>query len=289
MNVYQIITDRIIALLQEGTVAWHKPWDPAQGAPRNLVSKKPYRGINVFLLMGTRFSSPYWLTFRQAQELGGSVKAGSKATPVVFWKLLQRTRQDDAADSAANGERNEDAIPLIRYYSVFNLDQINGIPSPNPSKEPFIPLTRCEEVVAGMPAGPAIQHQGTQAYYSPQEDLINMPPKEVFKDAEGYYSTIFHEMTHSTGHKTRLNRPGITDICRFGETNYSKEELVAEMGAAFLCGVTGIQNQTIDNSTSYIANWLKRLDDDTKLVVHAAAQAQKAVDYILGFKEGEVH
>ena len=144
------------------------------------------------------------------------------------------------------------------------------------------PIAECERIVTEMPNPPVIEHVRQQAYYAPIQDVLNMPPRYLFESAESYYSTLFHELTHSTGHESRLNRPTLTDLCPFGSTNYSKEELVAEMGATFLCGHTGIANTTVENSAAYIGSWLSRLRDDVTLVVHAAAQAQKAVDFILG-------
>jgi len=280
MDVYQIITDRIIDMLEKGTVPWQKPWE--QGIPTNLVTKKPYRGINVFLLATQRFKSPYWMTFRQVSNLGGSVKAGAKATPVVFWKLLSKEGKSETEKLDSEKAERGETIPLLRYYSVFNLEQTTGINIPAELEKVFSPIQECEQIVAGMPNRPQIQHLESRAYYHPEKDYINMPDPESFEEPEKYYSTIFHELTHSTGHATRLSRTGITDLCPFGETNYSKEELVAEMGAAFLCGTAGIANSTIDNSASYISTWLNRLSNDKKLLICAAAQAQRATDYILG-------
>ena len=174
-------------------------------------------------------------------------------------------------------------IPLLRYYTVFNLEQTTGIETPmEPHKQTFQPIERCEALVASMPQRPTLHHGEPRAYYRPLVDAINMPRPELFDSPEEYYSTLFHEMTHSTGHERRLNRPTLTDLCPFGSTNYSKEELVAEMGAAFLCGVCGIENRTVDNSAAYIASWLRVLKNDKQMVILAAAQAQRAADFIQG-------
>ena len=277
-NAYQVITDRIIGLLKAGTVPWHKPWKGG-GPVKNLVSKRAYRGINQFLLGCSDYASPFWLTFNQAKKLGGSVKKGEKSTPVVFWKLLESEDQE-------TGEKKE--IPVLRYYRVFNLEQTEGIEGPEPEEQElgeFTPIERCEQIIRNMPNPPKIQHRRQAAWYRPSQDLVNMPKPESFESAEEYFCTLYHELSHSTGAEFRLNRPTLTDMCPFGSTNYSKEELVAEMAAAFLCGKTGIENQTIDNSAAYINGWLKKLRNDEKLVIFAAAQAQKAVDYILGGKE----
>ncbi|KMY65619.1 hypothetical protein AAU61_21315 [Desulfocarbo indianensis] len=274
-KAYQVITDRIMELLEQGTVPWHKPWSGG-GEAMNLVSKRPYRGINRFLLNVAGYATPYWLTLNQANKLGGKIKKGSKSTPVVFWKLLEK-------EDEKTGEKKE--LPVLRYYRVFNLEQTEGIEGP-PTEEleeqEFTPIERCELLVAGMPNPPSLQHVRQSAWYRPSQDLVNLPKPESFESSEEYYSTLFHELAHATGHETRLKRPTLTDMAPFGSTNYSKEELVAEMTAAFLCGATGIDNITIDNSAAYLNGWLKKLKKDNKLVVHAAAQAQKAADYIQG-------
>ncbi len=281
MNVYQIITDRVVKLLESGVIPWKKPWDSTLGAPRNFATKKFYRGINVFLLSNHPFKSPYWMTFLQIAGMGGSVKAGAKSTPVIFWKLLKQAAEPTSVNTYGDAQVGGDAIPLLRYYNVFNVEQTNGITVPEESPRIFNPIQECEQIVSAMPNRPTIQHNGNEAFYSPPKDFVNMPSQEAFNSPEKYYCALFHELTHSTGHESRLKRSGITDRHHFGETDYSKEELVAEMGAAFLCGTAGIENRTIGNSAAYISSWLKCLEDDNKLVVHAAAQAQRAADYIL--------
>ena len=286
VDVYSIITDRIISLLEAGTVPWQKPWTGIRNAdgsavmPANFVSKKAYRGVNVFLLSAVRFTCPYWLTYRQASELGGNVKKGEKGFPVVFWKRL-------IVEDKVTKERK--VISMLRYYTVFNIEQCEGIswekpaPIPAPETPSFNPIEECVRIVDAMPAKPDIRHLGNRACYSPFLDIVQMPVAESFEKPEAYYSTLFHELTHATGHKSRLDRKGIsTELAGFGSETYSKEELVAEMGASFLCGFAGIVNSTIDNSAAYIASWLRKLKDDRKLVVFAAAQAQRASDFILG-------
>jgi antirestriction protein ArdC len=276
-DVYQIITARITALLEQGTVPWHRPWTAQP--PANLITHKPYRGVNLILLGCMPFSSPWWATYRQVQELGGYVRKGERGTPVCFWKWIEKT------DEADNAQTQEDAkrIPVLRYYTVFNTDQCEDIsqhlPPGRPSPEE--PIAAAEAIVAGMPDPPRMQ-PGLVAAYSPSVDLVTMPALGSFQDAEAYHSTLFHELAHSTGHPRRLNRPAIAEACPFGSTNYSKEELVAEMAAAFLCAHAGINNRTVDNSAAYIAGWLERLSKDRTLMVHSAAAAQKGADYILG-------
>ena len=274
-NGYQVITDRIIELLEGGVVPWHKPWNTS-GEAMNIVSKHPYRGINCFLLNVAGFGSPYWITLKQANKLGGNVLKGEKSTPVVFWKMIE-------VEDKETGKIEEK--PVLRYYRVFNLEQTEGIAAPEQAEEkkhPFTPIEVCERIVANMHNPPAIQHKVPAAWYKPEQDLINMPTLDSFESPEEYYSTLFHELGHSSGHISRLNRSTITDMAPFGSTNYSKEELVAEMAAAFLCGATGIENRTLVNSAGYIDGWLRKLRKDSRMVVIAAAQAQKATDYIKG-------
>lgn len=272
MNTYDRITDRIIDLLNHGTVPWHKPWKASTGLPRNRVTHKPYRGINVFLLMSMSYESPHWLTFRQVTQLGGRVKKGEKSCPVVFWK--QTTIEDKES-----GEPQK--IPLLRVYHVFNVAQCEGIA--DAATEPIAEATaRPAEIVAQMPHPPAIKHGMTRAFYSPSDDEVGMPARGRFDSEAGYYTTLFHELIHSTGHETRLKRPSIMERNGFGSNPYCKEELIAEMGAAFLCGHAEIVERMIDNSAAYLQGWLEQLHNDKSLIVQAAAQAQKAVDFILG-------
>lgn len=288
MKVEEVITARILEKLEQGTVPWHKPWATGTGEyPKNLITKKEYRGINVFILSAMGFTSPYWVSFKQAQELGGNVRKGERGCPVVFWKWLE------SSDKGENGEPITKKIPLLRYYTVFNMEQIEGI---DPIKIPSLAvkyndlekLEQCESVVMNMPKRPEIMHSGGRAYYRPMTDTVTIPPMGSFEGSEEYYSTLFHELTHSTGHEQRLNRKGVSgesgEWSSFGSTPYAKEELVAEMGAAFMCGHCQIENKTIDNSASYIKSWLSRLRNDSKLVIMAAGQAQKASDFILGKK-----
>ena len=276
---YDRITERITTLLEQGTVPWQKPWKARTGLPRNFVSKNPYRGINVFLLLAMMYESPFWLTFRQVSQLGGSVRKGEKACPVVFWK--QTTSEDKQS-----GEQKKKY--LLRFYHVFNVSQCDGLKiSVEPVQENVI--AKPEEIVAGMPEPPILKHGMTHAYYSPREDCVCLPARERFERTEDYYSTVFHEFVHSTGHEKRLKRSTLAESAGYGSNPYCKEELIAEMGAAFLCGLAEIVERTIDNSAAYLNNWLEQLRNDKMLIVQAAAQAQKAADFILGrtFEESE--
>jgi antirestriction protein ArdC len=272
---YDRITERIVSLLTQGTVPWHKPWAIQTGLPRNLITQKPYRGINVFLLMAMNYESPNWLTLRQANAMGGQIKPGEKSCPVVFWKPMK------VADKETKEEKK---IPFLRMYHVFNVSQCTGLKNiPPADNTAFIP-TLPAELVANMPQRPVIKHGMTMAAYSPATDVVNMPDQVRFESADHYYATLFHELVHATGHEKRLKRAGITERNGYGSEPYGKEELIAEMGSAFLCGHTGIVDRTIDSSAAYLEGWLKQLKEDRTLIVHAAAQAQKAADFILGHK-----
>ncbi|HER2025582.1 ssDNA-binding domain-containing protein [Bacillus infantis] len=271
-NVYEMITERIIEQLEEGVIPWRKPW--INGGAVNWKTQKPYRGINTFLLEAGEYA-----TFKQIKEAGGKVKMGEKSHIVVFWKWLEKENEE-------NGKIEK--IPYLRYYRVFEINsQVEGLESKR--KEVSFdhdPIEKAEEIYKGYINCPDYTFYSGRAVYYPTLDKINCPPIKDFIKAEEYYSTLFHEMIHSTGHKSRLARSGVTTAnVAFGDEVYSKEELVAELGAAMLCGVAGIDNSTIENSASYINSWLRSLKDDSRLVVQAAAQAQKASDYILGEEE----
>ena len=273
-RVYDRITERITALLTQGTVPWQKPWKARTGLPRNFVSQKPYRGINVFLLLAMSYESPFWLTFRQVSQLGGSVRKGEKSCPVIFWK--QRTIDDEES-----GEQRK--IPLLRYYHVFNVAQCDGLKTGiEPVAIPVNGIPKPDEIVAHMPQRPEIKHGMSRAFYSLREDYVGLPVRERFEQTEGYYATLFHELVHATGHQSRLDRATLTEKAGFGSNPYCKEELIAEMGAAFLCGQAEIAGRTTDNSAAYLQGWLEQLSNDRTLIVQSAAQAQKAADFILG-------
>ena len=278
-NVYEVITSRIFQLLEEGTVPWRKPWSSVEGLPKNLISEKTYRGVNLFLLAFSGYSSPFWMTYRQAKQLGGHVKKGEQGWPVIFWKDLRREREDEEED--ADEER---PLFVARYYTVFNATQTEGVDFAEPEVQnpDFDPIIRCEQIVAQMPDRPQIFHEEQRAYYNPKCDVVNVPAGEYFIGEPEYYSTLFHELVHSTGHESRLNRSSLSETKGFGSDPYCREELVAEMTAAMLCGYAGIDGKTLENSAAYIQHWMEKLEEDPKLVISAASQAQKAADYVLG-------
>ena len=273
-KVYQIVTDRIIAKLEAGTVPWRRPWRTTDGAPRNLASKREYRGINIWMLAAEGYASPWWATFPQVRAAGGTVRKGERSTPVVFW-LPQRDDEDTASRRP----------PILRFYSVFNALQCDGLdlaPADPHDPPPPPPNEACARVLAGFRDPPTIRAGSAAAWYRPATDTVGVPPAEAFDDPPEYWSTLFHELTHSTGHASRLARKAILDGAAFRSHAYSEEELCAEMGAAYLCAHCGIEATTLDNSAAYIANWLKRLKSDPRLVIQAGAQAQRAVDLVLG-------
>ena len=281
MNAYDTITQHIIAQLEQGTVPWRCPWR-TQSLPKNLFSQKTYRGINVWLLISRPYASPYWLTYRQAQEIGGWVRAGEKGTPVVFWKF-DRAQHEDIDPDATLTRRP----PLLRTYSVFNVEQCELPASVTarlaiPVEREHELLTACEQLVTQMPNPPVILHDAPTASYSPRTDTVQMPSWSRFVITEEYFSTLYHELCHASGHGCRLARSGITNEAAFASHVYSLEELVAECGAAFLCGISGIAPQTIENTVAYSAYWLAQLRADRTLLIRAASQAQHAVDYICG-------
>jgi antirestriction protein ArdC len=289
MDVYQIITDRIIEKLEAGTVPWHKPWRSI-GAPRNLVSTKLYRGVNVWLLTMQGYTSPHWATFRQINELGGSVRKGEKATPVVFWRVYVGGVEVKAGEpeTQEHSEGQKKRRFVLRYYSAFNTEQCDLPVSVTeklalPEQRQLDPIEACEKILCEMPNPPEIVYAGDKAFYSPATDRVTMPPRGLFESAHEFWCTMFHEACgHATGHEKRLNRDSLKEAAPFGSPVYSAEEVVAEMTAAYLCGIAGIENRTIDNSAAYIAGWLKtKLREDRKFIVHAATQAQRACDYVL--------
>lgn len=292
-KVYEIVTDRIIAALEKGIVPWHQQWDAAGSnrMPVNAHSGKPYRGINVLTLWCEQadkgYASHQWVTFKQALELGGAVRKGEKATPVVFWKFDKKTDK-------ATGEI--DAYCFAKYYSVFNVAQCDGLaiaaPTPTPDAPVFTPLESAEMVAARYlecANAPRLRHGGARAFYTVTLDYVQMPDRETFRSSEGYYSTLFHELVHSTRHASRLDRRSENEAANvareFGSEDYSKEELTAELGAAFLCAESEIANDaTLNNSVAYIQSWLKALKNDRQMVITAAQRAQRAADYILDRK-----
>lgn len=288
LDIYQEVTDTIIAALERGVVPWRKPWSAPQGSGdvlhRNFVSKKAYRGVNVWLLdlvaasMG--YEHPYWLTYKQAKKLGGQVRKGENSSLVVFWKTFVVEEELD------NGDKRKKVIPMLRYYRVFNIAQCDGLDErlaklvgETKDQAEFDPIERAEWIMKNMPKRPKTMHAGDRAFYAPMVDRVTLPKPQYFDSQVAYYNTAFHEYVHATGHELRLGR--VKDWTTFGSDPYAKEELVAEMGAAMLSRMANL-DVTHEENAAYIASWLKVLQDDKKFIVNAAAQAQKASDFILG-------
>jgi antirestriction protein ArdC len=283
-SVYEIVTARILEQLGRGVVPWRKPWRAE--LPCNLVSGQAYRGLNVFLLASQGYGSRYWLTFQQAAKLGGHVKRDEHSSLVTFWHI-----GDEKIIRQTDGTERKSTPFLLRFYSVFNIEQTEGIAEKlglTGASPRVADLEQCEAIVSGMP-NPPKREQDSRAWYRPSSDTVGMPARALFASSEEYYSTLFHELTHSTGHASRIGREGIEQLNTFASESYSREELVAEMGAAMLCGVTGISPATLTNSAAYLQSWINRLRGDSKLLVSAASAAQKAADYIQGVRaEGGV-
>jgi antirestriction protein ArdC len=280
-------TNKIIAALKAGTVPWHKTWksNGSSDLPTSLSTGRPYRGVNVFTLWLTGVAAGYtsnlWGTYKQISERGGQVRKGEKSTEIVFWKIIEKT----------DGEGKVKKIPLLRLFHVFNIEQADWtegakLPQVAEPVEGADPIEAAEALVAEYLAhGPSLSQGGDKAFYRPATDHVQMPQFADFVSAEAWYSTLYHELTHSTGHDSRLKREGIAQgtFGAFGDKIYSNEELVAELGAAILCAIAGIeQAATLDNSASYLAHWVKALEGDSNLIIKAASAAQKAVDRIVG-------
>lgn len=287
-KAYEIITDRIIAKLESGVIPWQKPWTHKTLIPRNGITKRRYSGINVFLLANC-FTNPNWMTFNQVKNAGGKVRKGEKGMPVIFWKLMMKNESGKLVDFSNKDEDRDKIIPILKYYHVFNAEQCDDLPesltkfeTPTQLNE-HEKLEAAENIVKRFEGGPEIRFiEGNRAFYMPIVDRVQVPVIGQYKTAGEYYSTLFHELVHSTGHATRLSREGVTDFDQFGSHKYAKEELVAEMGAAFLCAEAEI-TYTIDNSAAYIQSWMKVLKQskNKQLLIQAASQAQKAADHIL--------
>jgi antirestriction protein ArdC len=276
-SAYQQAADTLIAQLESGTVPWRKPW-VSVGMPRNLVSQKEYRGINVFLLAMQNQVSPFWLTFKQANQLGGSVLKGEKGTQIMFWKPTQWTKKNAAGD-----EESRNGM-VCRGYTVFNISQCNpelaeklGLNAP---QAPVEDLPTAEAIWANYANRPEYK-DADKAFYRPSTDTLHMPLRSAFAEQREFYSTLFHEMIHSTGSTKRLNRDGIAHLDSFGSQQYSAEELIAEFGSAMLCAVSGIQPSVVENQAAYIKCWLERLKgDNAQMLIRAISAAQKACDHI---------
>lgn len=275
-NIYEMVTSRVIAELEQGVIPWQKPWHGVRAGAYNRISKKPYSLLNQMLLS----HEGEYATFKQWSEIGGKVRKGSKSEIVVFWKITQYEEVNE------DGTKEVKQIPILRYYNVFHISQVEGVePLAVEELTELEPIEEAELIKERYQVGENIAIEeiiSNKAFYSPLGDYIQIPCKEQYTAVEEFYSTLFHEMVHSTGHRTRLDRLDTSANSSFGSENYSKEELVAELGSAYLLNMLGIETQkSFRNSTAYIQAWLRKLRDDPKLIVSASGRAEKAVNFIL--------
>jgi antirestriction protein ArdC len=282
-DLYARVTDRIVAALEQGVRPWLKPWDAEHAAgriTRPLRHKlQPYRGINVLVLWteaeAKGFAAPIWLTFQQAKELGGHVRKGEHGSPVVYSSSFTKT------EAGSDGAEVEQEVRFLKQYTVFNVEQVDGLPAPfyarvEPVRDTLERIAQAEAFVANT--GAEVRTGGNRAYYSIAGDYIQMPPVDAFRDAESHAATLAHELTHWTKHAARLDRS--FEAKRFGDAGYAMEELVAELGAAFLCADLAITPEVREDHAAYVGHWLKVLRDDKRAIFTAAAHAQRAVEYL---------
>lgn len=277
-DIYQAVTDRIIEQLDNGVIPWHKPWSGIASGAYNTVSNKTYSLLNQMLL---KHDGEY-ATYKQWSELGGQVRKDEESEIVVFWKMIP-------VEEKVDGEIVKKTIPYLKYINVFHISQVDGVQPKDKKAVIHEPIKEAEKIIADYDARESITMEdvlGNNAYYAPLRDYLCVPTKEQYSDINKYYSTKFHEMVHSTGHKSRLNRfDDNTKIAPFGSEDYSKEELVAEIGSASLMSLIGIETEkTFKNNVAYIQSWLKVLKNDKRMIVSASSRAQKAVEYILNEK-----
>jgi antirestriction protein ArdC len=287
-DVYTRVTTKIIADLEQGVRPWQKPWN-AEHAARRITrplraNGQPYRGVNVLLLwseaMDKGYNAPIWMTYKQAATLGAQVRKGEHGSLVVYADRITKTETND------QGQESEREIPFMKGYTVFNVEQIDSLPGHfYATVEPPKPVERIEEAETFFAAtGATIQHGGNRAFYAPARDVVQMPPRESFRDAESYAATLVHELTHWTSHPTRLARELGK---RFGDQAYAAEELIAELGSAFLCADLGITPETREDHAAYLAHWLKVLKADSRAIFTAASQAQRAADFLHSLSNAE--
>lgn len=257
-EIYQHITDKIIEQLKKGTIPWRKPW--RQGLPSNYITRRPYNGINRLSLLCNDYPSPYYLTYLQIKQLGGRILKNQKGHLIVFWKVINITNEED---------EHVDEFPLLRYTYVFNLSQTDLY---KPDENDLDTILECEQLLSSVQPVPDIRHNTSECFYDKRNDYISIPPMSQFKSREEYYSSLFHELVHWTGHQSRLNRQNL---------DYATEELVAELGSSYLCAVTGISKVVINNQTAYINDWLRLLWSDNLRLLSISGLSQDAADFII--------
>ncbi len=286
-DIYAIITDRFISQLEKGTVPWQKPWVTTM----NLVTQKPYRGINVFALACEERESPWWMSYKQAAELGGNIKKGEKSAQVIYWQ--RQEMKDKAGIAMLDSHGRPRIIPFIRWSNVFNLEQTENIKEPELTKEvQTVPKSALEKAQKMLESANVcelqimLNGQNDRAVYKPTKDAIEIPNMKRFPNRADYYHTCFHELSHATGHASRLNREGITEKIDKGSERYAREELIAELSAAFLSNEAGILGDVqFQNSAGYLKSWIEALQNNPKMIIGACSAAQKASAYIQGERE----
>jgi len=276
-DVFKVVTDQILKQLEEGIIPWRRPW--SINGPASYATNKEYQGINTILLQ-SNYESPYWLTFRQAQKMGGAIKAGEKGQPIVFVDRIVKEEQNE------RGEVSFKVLSFLKYYTVFNWCQTKGLPEKNPPERDNQQIQSAEELLRRP--NPCIDIDTEQAYYCPHSDKIYLPMLDQFESSEAYYATAFHELTHWTGGAGRLGRDTIRNY-HVGKDVRSQEELTAEMGAAFFCQIAALDtSETLQNSAAYIQSWIQHLQNNPKWVLKASKQAKDAVEFVMSGKLSEV-
>ncbi len=288
-DLYQEVTDKIIRLIEQGVASWRRTWS-TYGLARNYATGHIYTGINLILMNNTSHSIPYFMTFNQVQERGGKIRKGAKAEMVIYFNVYykdgndQTLSREQARTSSDHGEEIQ-ILKFIKYYNVFNIADIEGIDSEISEIElkPNEKIAVCECIIDQMPNRPEVRIlEGNRAFYSPTYDFVTTPPIRQFESSGAFYATFFHELIHSTGHSSRLAREEVMNPQVYGTKPYGREELVAEMGASFLCSTAQIDYDDImENNAAYLAGWIGILKEDNKIIFKAAAEAQKAADFIL--------
>jgi antirestriction protein ArdC len=283
-DIYQRVTAQIVTSLEQGVRPWLKPWNAEHAAGRITRPLRgngvPYQGINVLMLWGAAvergYAAPIWMTFKQALELGGCVRKGEKGSQVVYASTFSRTETN-----GESGEESERDIPFLKGYTVFNVEQIDGLPAyftapAEPVLDPVQRIAHAEQFFSAT--GATVRHGGNQASYNVASDVVQMPFFETFRDAESYYATLAHELTHWTRHPSRLDRS--FGRKRFGDEGYAMEELVAELGAAFLSADLGLTPEPREDHAAYLGHWLNVLKNDKRAIFTAASHAQRAADFL---------
>lgn len=293
LDLYQVVTNKIMGLLEKGVAPWRQTWS-SYGLARNYVTGRTYTGINKVLMNNTVHSIPYFLSFKQVKALNGKVKKGAKGEMVLYFSIFYKdannktVSEEEAKILKAAGQEIKKRSTL-RYFNVFNVADVEGIQFniPEVQLKENEQIEKCETIIEQMPNRPEIRFMNAnEAYYNSIEDYINMPNIKQFTSSAEYYTTLFHEAIHSTGHQSRLSRKGITQPNKFGSVPYSEEELIAEMGAAFLSAEAGINySEVVENNAAYLQGWLNKLKVDKRFIFRTSSKAQQAAKYILGNKD----